>query len=76
MGIVDVALKKVEQQGTLLLKQIDSFKRRRLRAKFLGDNSEVTSRVGLCWVSTKCQRGSKKNEDWGVAGKNENVNIT
>ena len=34
MGIVEVALKKVEQQGTLLLKQIDSFKRRRLRAKF------------------------------------------
>ena len=27
MGIVEVALKKVEQQGTLFLKQINSFKK-------------------------------------------------
>ena len=30
--------------------------------------SDFTSRLGLCWVSTKCQRGSKKKEDWGAAG--------
>ena len=72
MGIVEVALKKVEQQGTLLLKQINSFKKEiksKIWRKFLGDISEVTSRLGLCWVSTKCQRGSKKKEDCGAAGK-------
>ena len=42
MGIVEVALKKVEQQGTLLLKQINSFKKEiksKIWRKFLGDIS-------------------------------------